>query len=276
MNRSKSRVVVPLTSMSIDSATELALALCEGYGADLYLLDPLLVPEQTPLDRPEERLERERETAGEVLSVLQSGDHGVSVSGSVRVGHQLESLVINAASEHAADLVVLDADVFLEAFGMKRSGVERIARRVPCDVLVVSGLDSLADVRTVLVPIAGGPHSELIVGVARALATARDVWVDVLHVLPSTAPIEGRDAAERLIDEAVAAVDSERADRWLLEADDAAAAIIEESEQYDLTILGTPDRSRLKRFLFGSTTDTVVTEASVPVIVAWRNPEQPR
>lgn len=271
MTRSKTQLLVPITSTSPDRAEELALALAEGYGAELHLLNPIVVPIQTPLTLPEDRLEHERNVAGEVLSLLREAETEVDVHGGVRVGHNLRRLLVNAAAEYNADLVVLDADMFSEEFGLRRRDIRRIARGAPCDVLVVSGTDTFENLRTVLVPIAGGPHSGLAVEVATALDEAIGVWVDVLHVIPPLASVEDRETATRLLSDAVDKFDSDRADDWLLELEDVAGAIIEESQQYDLTILGTPERSRLKRFLFGSTTDAVVDEAGVPVIVAWRD-----
>lgn len=270
MTRSTSRLLVPITSTSPDRAEDLAMALAEGYGADIHFLNPIVVAERTPLTVPEKQLEQERKVAGEVLSVLVERDSDVKVDGGVRVGHNVRKLIVDAASEYNADLVVLDADMFSEEFGLRRRDIRRIARGVPSDVLVVGGTDSFENMRTVLVPIAGGRHSALAVEVSVALDAATDVWTDVLHVLPPGASVEDREDAEQLLAEALDEFESDRADDWLLESDDVPAAIIEEAHQYDLTVLGTPERSRLKRFLFGSTTDSVVDEATVPVIVAWR------
>lgn len=271
MNHPKSRVLLPISSRSPERAEELALALCEGYGADLYLINTHTVPDQTPLTLPEERLEEERELAGEVLSLLIDQNPDVEVSSGVRIGHSLERLVINAASEHNIDLVVLDAEMFANESRLGRSILRRIARKADSDVIGVSGPGSIDEMRTILVPIADGPHSGLAVEAAAALLTARDVWVDVLHVIDPSSSEEEREAGTRLLRNALEQLENDRADDWLLEAEEVSEAIIEESEHYDLTVIGAPERNRLKRFLFGSTTDAVLSESKVPVLVAWRN-----
>lgn len=273
MNRTKSRILAPVTSGSPGRAAELALSLCVGYGADLQVLNPVVVPEQTPLDHPEERLQAERKTASEVLSLLREGNHGVRVSGSVRVGHRLGSLVVDAASEYNADLLVLDADALAAEFDLGGRAVDRLARNAPCDVVVTTGPGSVDGTRTVLAPVAGGPHSGLVLEVAAALSSAGGAWVEVLHVVhPSASEDDRRDAAQYL-DDATAELDVERADSWLLEGDDVADAIVETSEYYDLTVVGAPRRSRIRRFLFGSTTDSVTAESTVPVLVVRRHEE---
>ena len=271
MSRTKSRVLVPITSSSPDRTEDLALALCEGYGADLYLINPHTVPDQTPSTIPEERMEQEREVSGEVLSVLLEDEPDVDISGGVRVGHNLETLVINAASEHNVDLIVLDTDMFSVDTRLRRSKVRRIARKATCDVVVISGPGTVDDLRTLLVPIADGPHSGLAIETASALLSARDVWIDALHIVSPSASEEDIARAEYLLRDALDRFESDRADDWLLEAEDVAETIIEESKQYSLTIMGTPERNRLKRFFFGSTTDSVVADSTVPVIVTWRN-----
>lgn len=271
MSRTKSRVLVPITSSSPDRAEKLALALCEGYVADLYLINPHTVPDQTPLTIPEERMEQQREVSGEVLSILREEEPSVDISGGVRVGHNLESLVTRAASAHNVDLIVLDTDMFSVESRLRRSKVRRIARKATCDVVVISGPGSVDDLRTVLVPIAEGPHSGLAIEVAVALLTSMDVWIDVLHIVSPSASEEDLEQAHQLLRDALDRFESERADDWLLEAEDVAETIIGESDQYSLTIMGTPERNRLKRFFFGSTTDSVVADSNVPVIVTWRN-----
>lgn len=271
MNESRCRVLVPVASTSPDRIEEMALALCEGYGADLYLVNLRTSSDQTALTLSEEQLEQERVVAGEVLSMLREHDPGVDISGGRRVGHDLESLVVSAASEHDVDLIVLDANAFSDGSRLRRSKVRRIARKATCDVIVVSGPGSLEDARTILVPIADGPHSGLAVEAAVALESARDVWIDVLHIVPPSSSEEDTELADRLLGDALGKFGSERVDDWLLEADNVAETIIEESTHYDLTIMGTPGRNRLKRFLFGSTTDTVISRSPVPVVVAWRN-----
>ncbi|WP_049982083.1 universal stress protein [Halorubrum sp. BV1] len=59
----------------------------------------------------------------------------------------------------------------------------------------------------------------------------------------------------------------ERADRWLVEDQRAADAIIEQSPYYDLVVVGETTTGTVGRFVFGSTTETVVEEAAVPVVV---------
>ncbi|WP_418286573.1 universal stress protein [Halorubrum sp. DTA46] len=61
--------------------------------------------------------------------------------------------------------------------------------------------------------------------------------------------------------------DFDRVDSWLVEDRTAAGAIVEQSPYYDLVVVGAPTTGTVGRFVFGSTTDTVVDDAEVPVVV---------
>ena len=56
-------------------------------------------------------------------------------------------------------------------------------------------------------------------------------------------------------------------DRWLVKDRTAAGAIVEQSPYYDLVVVGAPTTGAVGRFVFGSTTDTVIDDAEVPVVV---------
>jgi len=156
-------------------------------------------------------------------------------------------------------------------------------------------------VSSVLVAVGPGPHSGATVDVARAIAEATDAWLELFHVVPTDAALAdgpagseesaaGADGSaagdegdsrpgtddhgdyaasgERLLDAARDRLgEFDRADRWLVEGQSAAGAIVEQSPYYDLVVVGAPTTGTVGRFVFGSTTDTVVDDAEVPVVV---------
>ena len=144
-------------------------------------------------------------------------------------------------------------------------------------------------VSSVLVAVGPGPHSGAPVDVAREIAAATDAWLELFHVVPSdaaladaapdddasgtVAPADAADtdyaaAGERLLGAAEDRLgEFDRADRWLVEDRTAAGAIVEQSAYYDLVVVGAPTTGTVGRFVFGSTTDTVIGDAEVPVVV---------
>jgi len=103
-----------------------------------------------------------------------------------------------------------------------------------------------------------------------AVARANDAAVDLFHVIEDDSDA-ARDRGQTLLDSTVSTIsdtEADRVDTWLYEAPDAPAAITEQSNYYDLTVMGAPTDGPLERFVFGSTSKEVQREADSPVIVA--------
>lgn len=129
-------------------------------------------------------------------------------------------------------------------------------------------------VSSVLVGVGGGPHSGATVDFARTLAEEADAWIDLFHVVSTAGTASDPEAetehaeGDRLLDAAADRLGGfERADRWLVESYTPADAIVEQSAYYDAVIVGAPTTGTVGRFVFGCTTDAVVDDAAVPVIV---------
>ena len=175
-------------------------------------------------------------------------------------------------SQHAPSAVVLkrhtQQHLIDELFSDR---AERLASDT--DVLTVDGRGETDRIASILVPVAGGRHSQLAVETAVALGRANDAAVDLVHVLDADTDA-GREAGQRVLAETLASVETRETDQidtWLYETPGVPEAITEQSSYYDLTVMGAPTDSPLKRFVFGSTSKQVQKEASSSVIVAHAN-----
>jgi len=150
--------------------------------------------------------------------------------------------------------------------GLRGNTPERLADRT--DVLTVDDRGDVETVASILVPIAGGRHSQLAVEAARAIAAANDAAIDLFHVV-ETEGTASRERGEQILATAATALgEFDNVDTWLYEANSAAEAIIEQSTYYDLTVMGAPTVGPLERFVFGSTSTDVQQDADSPVVVA--------
>lgn len=140
------------------------------------------------------------------------------------------------------------------------------------------GAPSAERISSVLVGVGGGPHSGATVDLGRRLAERTDAWVDLFHVVsagdgPVDGPADGSeepvgDAEDLLLDAARDRLKGfERVDRWIVEGETPGDAIVEQSEYYDAVVVGASTTGTVGRFVFGSTTDTVLEDADVPVVV---------
>ena len=148
---------------------------------------------------------------------------------------------------------------------LRASRAERMAEET--DVLTVDGRGQTDTIASILVPIAGGRHSELAATAATAIAAANDAAVDFFHVVEDGSPAS-RKHGRALLESAAAAPAYDQTETWLYEAGSAADAIVEQSTYYDLTVMGAPTVGPLERVVFGSTATDVRADTDAPIVVA--------
>ncbi|GAA0677445.1 universal stress protein [Natronoarchaeum mannanilyticum] len=242
---------------------EIARDVAEGADAGLIVLD---------LVEDEESLTDEAHTVGkQLLRSKLDEHHDVSVSSLIETTSDPPETVAKIAQAYDVHLIVFDRhtpDALVDS--LRGDVAERISDRVHCDAVSVdhAGDDRLS---SILVPIADGPHSPLAVSVAGALGKGADAAVELFHV--STGG--DTDRVDELFERALARLpDDVDADTWHLERADVADAIVEQSEYYDVTAIGEPQKNRLKRFVLGSVTDDISDRADNTVLVCRRSDGQ--
>ncbi|WP_049980302.1 universal stress protein [Halolamina rubra] len=179
-------------------------------------------------------------------------------------------IVAQEAVEAGADVVAVERpSTESSGAGLRRETTDRIVANSPIDTVVANGNGELDDLASILVPVAGGPHTELTVRAARALAVRENAWIELFTVVPPDADADRRSAAASDLAAARQYLgEFEEFDTWLYEAEDPASAIAEQSAYYDAIVMGAPTKGRLKRVVFGSTADSVEESVDIPVITA--------
>lgn len=260
------RILVPLTASEapvVVDQVRVAAALARPTDASLRVVDPFASgrkPAATyrhdPGDGEEALLDwtLDRTTAAGSRSV-----------GGMLSTRRLVAGVLDAVETTDVETLVVAGDATARVLG--RDPAEYLATRADCEVVRVNGRSGYEPVPSILLAVAGGPHSGTAADVARRMAIDCDAWVDVLHVVPGDADPDRRETAETWVEAAhdrVARPDSTAT--WILEADDAAEAIAEQSAYYDLTVIGAPTTGRLRRFVSGSTSRSIRDAASSVVL----------
>jgi nucleotide-binding universal stress UspA family protein len=220
--------------------------------------------------------------------VLDFGDEeGVEIRTMVRIGRRAADGVIEAVGEEGTDLVIFGWGGPPTAAAAARAEAERgpdsrvaavfsptidaVVRESPCDIAVVKQR-GVEHVRSILVPVRGGPHAELAMRLARDLGKRFGAQVAVLHIVPKgigqRACQREQEALDRFVREHGG---TRRVNGILREATSVRTAIIKEAASHDLVVMGAsaqpsnaaPDG----RFLFGTVADTVASKAKPTVIV---------
>lgn len=276
-NTDEGAIVYPLLGVDDEHCgLTVATSLARVLDVPLVVLQPGRVAPMTPLKVPREELENYQTTVEEEIDAIQRSDPDLSVSGTVRVGHEMNRIIAEAAADCSASAVVVPDLAFASRF--TRSGTAgRLADQVACDVVSVGGAGQLQNPRSILVPITDGPHFSSTIATATVLALATDAWLEVLHIIPEDPTEIRRNSGETLLHDAGVWADAITAmadttidvDSQLLESESVVKTILKQAVYHDAMVIGGSRKGRFERIIRGSRAGDIGTSAEVPVLMAW-------
>jgi glucosyl-3-phosphoglycerate synthase len=284
--RAPYRILLPLANpRTARDLVRIGSGVSNGRPTEITALGIVEVPEGVSLS---EGATQARTSRRLLQRVLDFGDEeGVELRTMVRIGRRAADGVIEAVGEEGTDLVIFGwggppsaaAAARAEAAGDRQGEVapvfsptiDAVVRESPCDIAVVKqrGVDT---VRSILVPVRGGPHAELAMRLARDLGKRFGAQVVVFHVVPKGIGERACQREQEALDRFVREHGGSRRVRGILrEATSVRSAILREAANHDLVLMGAsahpsnaaPDG----RFLFGTVADNVASKAKPTVIV---------
>ena len=288
--RAPYRILLPLANpRTARDLVRIGSGVSGGRPTEITALGIVEVPEGVSLSEGA----TQARTARRLLQrVLDFGDEeGVEIRTMVRIGRRAADGVIEAVGEESTDLVIFGWGGPPSAAAAARAEAERgagkgaaaklapvfsptidaVVRESPCDIAVVKqrGVES---VRSILVPVRGGPHAELAMRLARDLGRRFGAGVAVLHVVPKGIGSRALQREEEALARFVAEHGGGRKVRGILrEATSVRTAIIREAAQHDLVVMGASaqpaNASPDGHYLFGTVADAVASRAKPTVIV---------
>jgi nucleotide-binding universal stress UspA family protein len=278
------RILLPLANpRTARDLVRIGSGISDGRPTEITALGIVEVPEGVSLSEGA----TQARTARRLLQrVLDFGDEeGVEIRTMVRIGRRASDGVIEAAGEDTSDLVIFGwggpptaaAVAKAEAAGHRAEPavfsptIDAVVRESPCDIAVVKQR-GVEDVKSILVPVRGGPHAELAMRLARDLGKRFGARVVVLHIVPKGIGQRAREREQEALERFVAEHGGKRrVTGLLLEATSVRTAIIREAAHHDLVLMGASahptNASPDGRFLFGTLADTVASKARPTVIV---------
>jgi glucosyl-3-phosphoglycerate synthase len=268
-----SRILIPVANpLTAEELIRLGAALLEKRTGELTALGIVEVPEGMPLS---EGATRARHARRLLQRVLDFAPEGTTIHPIVRIGRHAAEGIIEASAEQEADLIIFGwggkttAGREGQAPTVFSPTIDEVVRDAPCDIAVVKQRGS-REIRRVLVPIRGGPHAELAIRFADAIAKRHDAEVVALHLVPPGVTLAVRAQAEHALASFVRQHVEGRAEPILREAANVRNAILREAERADLVVMGgsaTPAGHDGTTYLFGALPEAVATRAKPTVVV---------
>ncbi|GAD52378.1 hypothetical protein MBEHAL_1138 [Halarchaeum acidiphilum MH1-52-1] len=265
------QVVVPVANPeTADQLMRTAIDLARENGGEILALSVVTVPQQTPLNEGRKFVGDERELLEHAIDIAEDAD--VPVSGTVKIGHDVSTAILNTIEQHDSDAVLMgwrgrarSRDIVLG------SNVDEVVTGAKCDVMVERIGGRIEDVQRILLPTAGGRHAELAGEIAQAIAHTTNARVDVAHVIPAGSSESDHEDALGVVNALASQFHDDIAVQTRVLEGDVVESIVDASEEYDLTIIGASRESLLQQLVFGAVPEAVGERAKSTVIMAKRH-----
>ena len=234
------RIVIPVANpTTAEELVRLGADLLEPRGGELTALGIVEVPEGMPLSEGATRARHARRLLQRVLDFV---PQGTPIHPIVRIGRHAAEGIVEAAAELDADLIVFGwggkSPASREAMAAPFSNtIDVVIREAPCDVAVVKQR-GVREVKRVVVPVRGGPHAELALRFADAIARRHGATLVALHIVPPGITLAVRAQAERALQGFVRQHVGNDTEMLVREASTVRAAILREAERSDVVVMG--------------------------------------
>ncbi|MBS3818127.1 amino acid permease [bacterium] len=281
------KVLVPLANPETErSLLKISTIFAKNRGALLRLIHVISVPMQTPLEAGRQEYEDLRKEKKSLLDVASkhSSEQGVRARPSAIVAHNIPSAILGVVDMENPDLIVMGWKGEARMSSARRPNVVGVIRIAKENVVVLKDR-GLQNIRRILVPVSGGPHALLGLELAFELAKEWGASLTALNVqvgkgmAASSSEFEReslnlfQDKAREFVRETLDKVNVPAEERVVLNTD-IVSAIVKESLDHDLIVMGASEEWAVRRWLFGSIPDQVADRTSVSVIMVRSKEEK--
>jgi nucleotide-binding universal stress UspA family protein len=265
------RIVIPVANpATAEELVRLGADLLDPRSGELTALGIVEVPEGMALSQGATRARHARRLLQRVLDFV---PEGTPIHPIVRIGRHAAEGIVEAAAELEADLIVFGwggkAPTAKErSNGAFSTTIDEVMRQLPCDIAVVKQR-GMREIRRIVVPVRGGPHAELALHLAGAIARRHDATVVAIHVVPPGITIAVRTQAERALTALVRQHVEGAAEMMVREASNVRTAILREADRADLVVMGAAAASAVggETHLFGSLAEVIASRSPTTTIV---------
>ncbi len=258
------RILVPIANPEYaDKLIRLASLIAKEREGEIILLNVITIPDQTP---PSGAM-RYVETAKEFLSKLIRGME-IPAGGMIKIGHSASEAILNTVDEVKPNLIIMGwrGRTFRKDFVLG-STIDPVLLRAKCDVAVVRFEPTWREIKKILISTAGGPHAVLAAELARDLAKQTNASITLLYVGKSE---EDRKIAEKAFKETIKPLEGLNVKMKFVVDRRVVNRIAEESEKFDIVLIGATNQPFLKNFLLGVFPEKVVSRTTKTVIMTRR------
>lgn len=247
--------------------------LARANDGEILALNVVRVPYQLTLGDGRTQLKHGRPYLETVIEQAKQWD--VPVHTMIRLGRQVDDAVRKTAIENASDLILLGWPGYTNSAGrLYGSVIDPIVDDPPCDIALVRYREE-RPIRSLFVPVSGGPNSRRVVRTAVQMAGMGEegpAIVNLMHIVPTGSGTRARIRANQIFDYAMEGIDYPNINRNIVEGTSVLDTILENAEncECDLIVIGAANEPLFRNLLVGNIADQVANRAKVTVIVVKR------
>lgn len=264
-------VLVPVADVAhAEELGRLGSVLAKEHGGEVLALHVVKVPPQLSLSDGRLFLKEGRPPLQKVID--QAREHDVPVHTMIRLGREVSQAILKTTVENASDFILFGwpgtSGTNEQLFG---SVIDHIVSNPPTDIAILRSRP-YDEIRSVLVPVAGGPNGRLAMETAISLArnTPEPTEVVLLHVVvdgvdPKTAEARARNAFRRA-SEGIEYPFEEK----IVQAASPVEGILQAAEESDMVVIGATKEPLFRNLLMGNVSQQIAEQAKCPVMIVKR------
>jgi nucleotide-binding universal stress UspA family protein len=259
------RVLVPVANPStLDALVDFAAAVARRKKGEIIALHVVSQQEAASPEDARRSAEGRRTLLEETVGSLR--DRSVAIHTMTRLSDDPAQAILDTARGEGCDLIIMGWQGYMRSVAFGRSlghVLDPVIARAPCDVAIVKtkGMDHP---RRLMVPTAGGPNASLALDLALAFAWRNRGEVSLVTVVKKGQEEAGRRQLHKTLNSIKT---RQRVRQEVLLGDDAARAILKESRDYDLIMLGATRETVFRQALFGTVPEHVAKRCPKTVIM---------
>jgi len=246
--------------------------LAKAYDGEVMALNVARVPPQLELSKGREFLREGRPSLEAVIEEAREWD--VPVHTMIRLGRDVGKAIRKTVEENASNLIVLGWPGYTNTSGRAfGSVIDSIVDNPPTDIAVVR-YRKFRPVKSILVPVAGGPNSRHAIRIAVNMAAQTQdgpVKVTALRIVRAGASETELSRAQKDLAYSIQGAPPYELNLKVVEGNDVVEAILHAAEGYDLIVIGASNEPLFKTLLIGKIPEQVAIQAKVTTIMVKRH-----
>jgi amino acid transporter/nucleotide-binding universal stress UspA family protein len=264
-------ILVPFANtQTAEQLQRFAIQMARSNRGDITALHVIRVPAQLPPSEGRKYLNEARSLMAKPIQMAE--DKQIPAYSLIKVSHNLPKAIIETCSEQKIDLMVLgwegDIPARNRVFG---TILDEIILNTVCDIaMICRAPQEDHPVKRVLIPVSNVRNAILSLKVAEALKPDPQMRIALFHATSHDDMSGIRKKIQEELHKLSDVITPDRYDIIVRKTHRIAEAVLEETRNHDMIIMGAPEEGLVRRAIFGDLPERIAREVSGPLILTKR------